>query len=362
MNILPDIDTSLTLDFTSSAHSSTILFISPEELNSVLNERKKSVFIIDRNLFRLYERMIKALLAENGAENPSPFLLLQAKEANKDCSTLRSIIDFFILHRVTRNDNIVAIGGGITLDITAFAASIYKRGCYLTLIPTTFLAMIDAAVGGKTGINYQNYKNILGSFYPADSIFIAPQFLYSLPEVEIKNGWAECIKIALLYSTKLYGLIMKDSSEITADIIRESILGKYHFSCQDLTDSGVRQKLNLGHTFAHLIESATDYQIPHGLAVAIGIRAAVELSLKRGLITKATMRRIIEPLEFLKLPNSLESKYHDRIRQKGEKLLGMDKKNRHTGQVILFTGFQKTVISSFSDPAELIETLLALGH
>ncbi len=351
------------LVFSASDRSSRVLFITPEELKSEwLEQKSNKVFIIDRNVFNLYEDLFKSLLDEMGEENSSPILLLQTKESKKDFTTLRMIIDFLTLKKITREDNIVAIGGGITLDITAFAASIYKRGCNLTLVPTSFLAMIDAAIGGKTGINYLKFKNLLGSFYPASFILIVPEFLHTLPEVEIKNGWAECIKIALLHSEKLYDLTLKDNSEITADIIREAILSKYHFCRQDLTDGGERQKLNLGHTFAHLIESASDYEIPHGLAVAIGIRAAARLSLKRGMITVKIEERIIKPLELMEFPGKLDIKYHRRLQKSGKALLEMDKKRGKTGQIILFTGFQKTTISTCNDPAELIEVLITLNQ
>ena len=343
------------MSFSTQSFRSEILFTTIPSLPDSLNiDQKNKIFIIDKRVYALYREGLKP---EIGDTHP---YLVRATEKGKNERTLHSLINYFIENSVNRDTNIVVIGGGITLDLSAFAASIFKRGCSLTFIPTTFLAMIDAAIGGKTGINFDRYKNLLGSFYPAGRIFIIPELLKSLPAAEISNGWAECCKISLITTNSLYEKILSAKGEITPEIISEAIRLKINFCKDDLTDKGERLKLNLGHTFAHLIESATDYKIPHGLGVALGIRAAVLYSIKKRFIGQETGERLTKPLDLLGFPERLEKGYHMPVRMQGKTFLEMDKKNRKDRYLVLFNGFQRTVLEKYDDPQDLIDTLLEL--
>lgn len=275
-------------------------------------------------------------------------------------NTLLDIIDFLEKNNVTRDSFIIAAGGGITLDISAFAASIYKRGCSLMLIPTTFVAAIDASVGGKTGINYHHYKNHIGSFYPAHRVLIAKEFLKTLSKLDIMNGWAECIKVALISSNDLYDEIIDTKAGIPDSIIRKAVELKIDTCLNDLCDNNERLKLNLGHTVAHLIESASEYQIPHGIAVSLGVRTIAKLSRELGLIDSVTEEKICFPFEKHGFPQRLEEQYHRIIINRGVEILERDKKANSTLRIIAFRGFQNTYVLPFSKPQELINCLLSL--
>lgn len=357
-------DTKHLLFSSGTEYLTEIFFFSAEELvNCLLGTSDRfarylhpsnNLFIIDKNVYELYEDYFAVLLQQ------SPLFLYKPTEENKDHNNLLKIIDFLINNRVTRNMNIIAVGGGITLDITAFAASIYKRGCSLTLVPTTFLAMSDASVGGKTGINYHDFKNILGSFYPASHVLIAPFFLTTLSEKERLNGWAECIKVSLLESDTLYELIVESQGNISHELIRQAICRKIDYCRSDLTDKGKRLKLNLGHTIAHLIESVSEYQISHGVAVALGLRTISRFCLHKRYIDEDTYSRINHPLNSLGFPRQLEKRYHDRIRKEGTNILEMDKKKSSSPRLVIFQGFRETGLLADFDYEELLNALLTL--
>ena len=155
-------------------------------------------------------------------------------------------------------------------------------------------------------------------------------------------------------------MIMNGNQIITKELILEAINIKAALCGKDLTDLGARQKLNLGHTYAHVIESISDYQIPHGMAVAIGIRAAAKHSLDIGLINDIIFNRIVQPLNKFKFPQKLDKKYHQKLLSRGKDLLEMDKKNRQLGQLVLFSGFQRTTLQSCKNFYQLIKNLLEL--
>lgn len=345
----------LTINFSYPSITTLIKFLSPSELFQELqNYPGKTVFLVDKNFFSLYRQLLKPFL------DNYPFLLITALEEKKNLDTLQIIIDFLADNRVTRDTDIIAIGGGITLDTVALAASLYKRGCPLVFVPTTFLSMIDAAFGGKTGINHLGFKNLIGTFYPAGKVFIVRDFLETLETIDIMNGWAECIKVSLLAPNKLYDQIIIKKGSITSDIICLAIQEKLRFCLSDLTDSGERQKLNLGHTFAHLIESASGYEVSHGMAVALGIRAVTRYCMEKGLIDRDTSTRINQPLDLLGFPQRLDDRYHETLKRDGLKLLSMDKKQRETGVIIIFKAFQVTSLYSYDDQQELLHCLLSL--
>jgi len=343
------------IEFTLNSSVTEVYFTTPRELITLIGQSdRQQVLIFDRKVFDLYQDLFQVYLVN------TPYYFIDAREEEKKYPALIDLIEFLTINKFTRSTEIIAIGGGITLDLTAFAASIYKRGTSLTFVPTSFVAMIDASIGGKTGINYNNYKNLLGSFYPASRVLINRDFLKTLSPVDIMNGWAECIKASLLTQNKLYEMIMNGNQIITKELILEAINIKAALCGKDLTDLGARQKLNLGHTYAHVIESISDYQIPHGMAVAIGIRAAAKHSLDIGLINDIIFNRIVQPLNKFKFPQKLDKKYHQKLLSRGKDLLEMDKKNRQLGQLVLFSGFQRTTLQSCKNFYQLIKNLLEL--
>ncbi|WP_319417197.1 3-dehydroquinate synthase family protein [Marispirochaeta aestuarii] len=219
-----------------------------------------------------------------------PVVVLSRGEAAKNWDSVLQIIDAALSVPLGRDDLVIALGGGVVCDTAAFAASVYMRGCGLVLIPSTLLSMIDASLGGKTGIDYGSYKNIIGSFYPAAEILIYPFLLKSLPESEYLSGLAEVLKHALLEESSLFAdlsSLRKDVLErdvrVLNDLIPRSLAVKGRIVEADPTEEGIRAQLNLGHTFGHALESLLGLGVlPHGFAVAWGIARAMEAGVSLG--------------------------------------------------------------------------------
>ncbi len=214
-----------------------------------------------------------------------PRYVLPAGEQFKSSDSLLKIAEWVLSCGATRETTFIAVGGGVVCDITAFLSSIYMRGGPLILVPTTLLAMVDAALGGKTGIDFQGYKNILGTFHPAQEIRVFPEVLQSLPESEYLSGLGEVIKHALLRDSELLELLQNRTHDIDRrdpkvleEIIYRSQLAKQWYIEQDPYDQDIRGHLNLGHTFAHALESISGFSDwSHGQAVAWGIGRAMHL-------------------------------------------------------------------------------------
>ena len=320
------------------------------EFKITFPEKTKKVFLIDKKVSRLFKKELTKII-----DGESFFI--SAAEANKNLKTIEHIYRFFRENNVNRSSLIIGIGGGITTDITAFAASTYKRGCRLILIPTTFLGMIDAAIGGKSAINFEGIKNSIGTFYPAEKVFIIPEFLTRLPEKEIKNGWVECIKIALIKPSNLYDFLISNKGKITSEILQLAIDLKLSICEKDLEDKNERKHLNLGHTFAHILESVSNYEISHGTAVSIGLRAAAKLSLQAGYINQAIFEKIVFILDFFQLPAKIPEKYKNQIIENGLEILLQDKKATSRINVVLFNEFQSVFIKEIDKPGKILEIL-----
>ncbi|WP_461865831.1 3-dehydroquinate synthase [Thermococcus sp.] len=198
-------------------------------------------------------------------------------EKFKSLETAQQIWKKLIEIGFTRKSLIIGLGGGVITDLAAFVASTFMRGTYLGLIPTTLLAQVDAAIGGKTGVNFEG-KNIIGTFYPSNFVLIDPETLKTLPEVEILNGFGEVVKYGILDS-RVYKKL-KSFKEINEELIRECVNVKLRIVEEDLRESGKRRILNLGHTIGHAIEKVSNYKVKHGFAVAIGLMASALIAEK----------------------------------------------------------------------------------
>jgi len=336
------------MEYSLNGKKTEIIF--QNEFKITFPEKTKKVFLIDKKVYQLFENELGEII--DGAS-----FLIYASEENKSLKTIEQIYRFFRENNVNRSSHIFGIGGGITTDITAFATSTYKRGCRLILIPTTFLGMIDAAIGGKTAVNFEGIKNSIGTFYPAEKVFIIPKFLNKLPGREINNGWIECIKIALIKPSKLYDILISNKGKITSEILQLAIDLKLSICEKDLEDKNERRHLNLGHTFAHILESVSNYKIPHGTAVSIGLRAAAKLSLQSRYINDSDFEKIIFILDFFQLPAKIPEKYKKRIRENGLEILLQDKKATSRINVVLFNGFQSVFIKEIEKSEKILKIL-----
>ncbi len=215
---------------------------------------------------------------------PKPVVTLKAGEGSKTLKNVETILEAACEHDMSRTDAILGMGGGVVTDTAAFAASVYKRGCRLILVPTSLLSMVDASIGGKTGVNFLGAKNIVGTFYPADTVVICVDYLKSLPDREYKSGLAEVIKTAFLARDDelLKELVMrpesvkKRSPDELKHIITLCVKTKSSYVREDLEEkTALRRALNLGHTFGHALESLKRMSVSHGDAVAWGMACAL---------------------------------------------------------------------------------------
>lgn len=212
-----------------------------------------------------------------------PLVTIKSGEQNKNFNSIQLILKTALNANLSRNALFIGIGGGVVCDLTAFAASIYKRGVKCCLVPTTLLAMVDASIGGKTAVNFQNYKNTIGTFFKADKIYINPTLLHSLNKEEYFSGLAEIFKIALLYSQETYELFFKQTNnilqrndDIILELIKYAIAAKAGVVMRDFYEKDERAFLNFGHSFGHALETVLHFKnIPHGYAVAWGISRAL---------------------------------------------------------------------------------------
>lgn len=235
------------------------------------------------------------ILDDNTAKllNPLPFpnVILKPGENYKNWKSIEEIVTCALKNSISRDSMFVSLGGGVVCDLTAFAASIYMRGANLTLIPTTLLCMVDASLGGKTGMDFENGKNIIGTFNPANEVLICPSVLKTLPLSEYRSGLAEVLKHSLLSSdNKLFNLLKNHKDEVLMrdeKILKEMLIlsleVKKSFIERDPKEKkGIRQALNLGHTFGHALESFSRMAWPHGNAVAWGTVRALHAGLNIG--------------------------------------------------------------------------------
>ena len=194
-------------------------------------------------------------------------------EGSKNLKTWQELLSAMLAAGLTRQDCVVAVGGGTVGDLAGFAASSYMRGIDFYNIPTTLLSQVDASIGGKTAVDFEGVKNIVGSFYQPAAVLIDPETLSTLPERQLLSGLAEAAKMALTGDAALFSLI-EDSTDLKADlpeIIRRSLLYKKAVVEEDPTEEGLRRVLNFGHTIGHAIESAEGGRLLHGECVAIGL-------------------------------------------------------------------------------------------
>ena len=271
-------------------------------------------------------------------------IYIDATEDQKSYNALPPIIERLMANQFRKNHRLVAIGGGITQDITAFIASIMYRGVEWLFFPTTLLAQADSCIGGKTSINLGKYKNQLGNFYPPSKIFIIPEFTKSLPLLDFKSGMGEMLHFYLVsgeddfdYYVKHYEKAFTDP-DVLKSLIRKNLGIKQSIIERDEFDTGERQLLNYGHSFGHAIETLTGYAIPHGIAVSYGMDISNFISAKLGFIDEPLRMKIRNVLrknwEGTHLPVLDVNEY--------EKALSHDKKNiGNTYQVILTRGIGK---------------------
>lgn len=284
---------SIFLEIKSSINNYTLKAVdnSLDQINKELNNN--AFFIIDKNIYDLHLKKVEAF-----DESPNNFIVIESSEQNKSIDQCSTIIKKLVKKKVRRSSHLVAIGGGVIQDITAFTASIYLRGIPWIFFPTTLLAQADSCIGGKTSINLGDTKNIVGGFYPPEKIYLDFKFLDTLSSEDIRSGIGEILHFYFYSNSKFidpmmgeYDNLVKTPQKLTNYII-ESLSIKKSVIENDEFDKGERNKFNYGHTFGHAIETATNYKIKHGQAVTVGMDIANYISQEIGIMDMKVYRKI----------------------------------------------------------------------
>ena len=274
-------------DFTvkSNIHDYDVRFINDVK-STLLRELKEGDFIIiDNKVKALYSRWFEEALSN------FKHLGIDATEPQKSYQEVESVINTLIEKGFRKNHRLIAVGGGITQDVTAFIASILYRGVQWYFFPTTLLAQGDSCIGSKTSINFGKFKNQIGGFYPPNKIYIDSKFLESLSYKELQSGLGEMAHYFVVASEKDFERFKNDYEKALIDknvlrgLIARSLEIKKSYVENDEYDKNERQVFNYGHSFGHAIESLTNYRIPHGIAVSFGMDMSNFVSIKKGYIT-----------------------------------------------------------------------------
>ena len=323
---------------------------------------KKCLLILDKNV---PTQMVSKLKKSFANKNTSIYLL-KANEKNKNQKTINNILEILLKKNFSRNDCLIAIGGGITGDIGSFAASIFKRGMQFINIPTTLLSQVDSSVGGKTGINTKYGKNLVGSFYQPKLVISDSLFLKSLPKREIICGYGEILKHSLIYNKNFYKFLDKNflniinlKSPYIEKAIYESCKIKKLVVEKDEKENGLRKILNFGHTFAHAFEASLNYskKLNHGEAVILGINSALKFSYLKKILKSYEYDLIIKHLKKYHLPFSIKKYFSIKDLKKILYFMTTDKKNnsnqinlvllKRIGHPVLNSKFSINILSSF---------------
>lgn len=254
---------------------------------------EKTFVVIDKNVYDLYlDRLFESIPEKQ-------LYILEATEERKVVETAMEICEIMTCIPAKRNSRLLSIGGGIVQDVTGFVANILYRGIHWTFYPTTLLASCDSCIGGKTSLNYKKFKNLLGTFYPPDRLYICTPFFKTLTPRDFRSGLGEVVKFNVMRGEdgicnmeENLGKLLERDDDTLLTFVESSLAFKKKFIEADEFDRGVRIQLNFAHTFGHAFESVSDYAIPHGTAVAMGTIVANRISLARGWMDEETVQRI----------------------------------------------------------------------
>lgn len=263
----------------------------------------RAVIIGDDNTLPLYGKILEESLKSENFDTLT--FSFPHGEESKNTSTLIELLEFLALNNITRKDIIVALGGGVTGDLSGLAAATYLRGISYVQLPTTILAAVDSSVGGKTAVNLKSGKNLMGAFYQPRLVICDCDTFKTLPEEVYREGLAEAIKYGVILDSQLFNKFKEEDLKDIETIIERCVYLKGQIVSQDEFDKGQRQLLNFGHTIGHAIEKCSSFKLPHGFAVAIGMAAVTRASENSGICEKGSSRLLEKVLQKYKLPLDL---------------------------------------------------------
>lgn len=271
-----------------------------------LNGRRVCI-VTDSNVAPLYLKEVEAIVATCCRETV-PFIF-PAGEENKNLDTVRSLYETLIQKKFDRHDYLLALGGGVVGDLCGFAAATYLRGISFVQVPTTLLSQVDSSIGGKTGVDFDAYKNMVGAFHMPKLVYTNISALKTLSEEQFSSGMGEVIKHGLIRDAAYYEWLMDHASAIQKrelasleEMVRVSNQIKREVVEKDPTEQGDRALLNLGHTLGHAIEKLSDFKLLHGHCVGLGCISAMVISMKRGLISEHELPRLYEVMKQFYMP------------------------------------------------------------
>lgn len=276
--------------------------------------RKRGVPIVtDANVHAAWGHVVETSLRDNGHE--PHWRILPPGEATKSWDELAATVNWLLALEVERGDHVIALGGGVIGDLTAFCASVLKRGCHFIQVPTTLLAQVDSSVGGKTAINTPAGKNLVGAFHQPSLVLADLSALETLPPRDLLAGYAEVVKYGLIDDADFFAWCDANAAAMIAGdaalreyAVAHSVASKARIVAEDeFETTGRRALLNLGHTFGHALEAETGFstRLLHGEAVALGMVLAARYSARRGLMPRASAEHVARHIADIGLPSSL---------------------------------------------------------
>ena len=297
------------------------------ELPSYLKKSKlgqKYAVICDSKTKSLFGNSLVRYLKKQGIE--CDIFSFKDGEKSKNLSTIEKLADLLIKANFTRKDCIIALGGGVVGDAAGFLASVIFRGIPYIQIPSTLLAMVDSAIGGKTGVDLSTGKNLIGRIEQSKAVFMDLKYLETLPEKQMRSGLAEVIKYGVIRDAKLFSYIennlekiFQKEQEALLHIIKRSVEIKQEIVQKEETEKGLRMLLNYGHTYGHALEKLSKYSLLHGYAISIGMVIANRMAVKEGVLKKEEADRIKKLIKAAGLPTTC-------LKKPNKKDLASDKK------------------------------------
>ena len=329
-----------------------------ELVREAVPSASRALLVTDEGVEPHHARPVAKALEAGGVE--SVVAVIPVGEKKKTLGTVRTLYELLLEHQLERGHAVVALGGGIVGDVAGFAAATYLRGIPVVQCPTSLLAMVDASVGGKTGVNVPQGKNLIGAFHQPARVVIDPRVLATLPQRELRCGLAECLKHGVIRDAARFDwlvdhaeAILAQDPDTLAELVAWNVQIKAAVVAADEREAGERAHLNFGHTFAHAIEATGRYgaAVKHGEAVALGMVAAATFALRRGICDASVLDRIVAGCTAVGLPTQLKALAPNAMLLKA---MALDKKVRDGRiRLVLPTRMGQVTIIDDAEPAEV---------
>lgn len=361
-----NMDSNLQITFKNNSQSDIYIDNDFSNLAVLVNEKydynKKILILTDSNVEKLYLQEVKDLL--NNTKTSVFEFVLEAGEESKNLDNVIKCYNALIDNSFSKSDIIIALGGGVVTDLAGFAAATYKRGIILINVPTTLLAMCDAGIGGKCGVDFNDFKNSIGSVYLPQIVYMASKALVTLDNRNYSSGIAEVLKAGLIKDGAFYEWMINNFNEImdkdmtfVNEMIFKAVSIKQFFVTKDPFDTAERRMLNFGHTIGHALEEYFNFKYSHGECVCLGIIAASYIAFKRQMLSTEEFYEIRDMFVPFDLPISLDEFDTDKVYS----IIGNDKKIDKNGlNFVLLKKIGKAVIVNDVTKEELLEAINSL--